>query len=144
MAMGVSFKVYKDLWRLTVYQHHNYHPHRSNTHTTLLSKPNTQPSITINMKPTTIIFAVLVAFTAGTPTMSALEAREAEAEAAGLLPRVTISVLTTLRERELNDWHFLGLPWSPLRLQGGLGEEVRVVVPEQRRVSYHGVLLPWF
>jgi hypothetical protein len=55
------------------------------------------------MKPTTIILTVLVAFTAGTPTMSALEAREAEAEAAGLLPRVTISVLTTLRERELND-----------------------------------------
>ena len=45
------------------------------------------------MKPTTTILAVLVAFStavAGTPTMSALEAREAEAEAAGLLPRVSL------------------------------------------------------
>jgi hypothetical protein len=53
------------------------------------------------MKPTTTILAVLMAFTtavAGTPTMSALEAREAEAEAAGLLPRVKISVISMLRE----------------------------------------------
>jgi hypothetical protein len=43
------------------------------------------------MKPTTTILAVFMAFTtavAGTPTLSALEARKAEAEAAGLLLRV--------------------------------------------------------
>ena len=56
-------------------------------HSTLPFKQN----LTSNMKPSTTIVAILAAFTAsvaGTPTLSGLEAREAEAEAAGLLPRV--------------------------------------------------------
>lgn len=45
---------------------------------------------TANMKFTLITaIATLATVVAGTPTMSALEAREAEAEAAGLVPRVS-------------------------------------------------------
>ncbi|OAL49008.1 hypothetical protein IQ07DRAFT_588380 [Pyrenochaeta sp. DS3sAY3a] len=40
------------------------------------------------MKPTTILLAILAATVAGTPTLSDLETREAEAESVGLLPRV--------------------------------------------------------
>jgi hypothetical protein len=42
------------------------------------------------MKPTTVLFAILAAAVAGTPTLSDLETREAEAESVGLLPRVRL------------------------------------------------------